>query len=432
MNRLRTRLRASIASGPLVLLDFISGGLDPRVTFTRSTTATFTGSNGLIQTAAINAPRFDYDPVTLAPKGLLIEEQRVNLLTYSEQFDNAAWTKQNGTLTANATVSPDGTTNADAFIENTTAAAVHDFSQVQNVTSGTAYTVTIYIKPIGSRTVQILVGGSGFTESRTWFNLSTLVATTTIGAVTAASVVAVGNGWYRCSVTQSATATASATILYRLWDGTTGAYTGNGTSGLYYYGAQLEAGAFATSYIPTVASQVTRSADIAVMTGTNFSSWYNQTQGTFVASADTASFADLRRNIQVDDGTSAERIYLGTNTVANPLTVVVDGGAIQANLPASATTLTVNTPYKIAMTYSINDFAVVGNGGTVAVDTLGTLPTVSQMRIGASDASIYLNGHIRQIAYYNTRLPNDTLQELTAPSLAITLNLDFINGTYDA
>jgi hypothetical protein len=276
------------------------------------------------------------------------------------------------------------------------------------------------------------VGGSGFTESRTWFNLSTLVATTTIGAVTAASVVAVGNGWYRCSVTQSATATASATILYRLWDGTTGAYTGNGTSGLYYYGAQLEAGAFATSYIPTVASQVTRSADIAVMTGTNFSSWYNQTQGTFVASADTASFADLRRNIQVDDGTSAERIYLGTNTVANPLTVVVDGGAIQANLPASATTLTVNTPYKIAMTYSINDFAVVGNGGTVAVDTLGTLPTVSQMRIGASDASIYLNGHIRQIAYYNTRLPNDTLQELTAPSLAITLNLDFINGTYDA
>jgi hypothetical protein len=166
------------------------------------------------------------------------------------------------------------------------------------------------------------------------------------------------------------------------------------------------------------------------MTGTNFSSWYNQSEGTFVASADTASFADLRRNIQVDDGTSAERIYLGTNTVANPLTVVVDGGAIQANLPASATTLTVNTPYKIAMTYSINDFAIVGNGGTVAVDTLGTLPTVSQMRIGASDASIYLNGHIRSIAYYNTRLPNATLQALTAPSLATTLSLSFTNQAY--
>ena len=87
------------------------------ITFTRSTTATFVGSNGLIQSAAINAPRFDFDPVTLAPLGFLIEEQRVNLLLYSAEFDNAAWAKTNTTITANATTSPDGTANADGTLE---------------------------------------------------------------------------------------------------------------------------------------------------------------------------------------------------------------------------------------------------------------------------------------------------------------------------
>jgi hypothetical protein len=99
---------------PVLSLDFLtSNTLDPRVTFTRSTTATFVGSNGLIQTAAINAPRFDYNPVTLAPNGLLIEEQRVNSLLYSDQFQQATWSKV-GVVTANATTAPDGTTTADS------------------------------------------------------------------------------------------------------------------------------------------------------------------------------------------------------------------------------------------------------------------------------------------------------------------------------
>ena len=100
---------------PSLNLNFQGGKLDSRVTFARSTTGTFVGSDGLIQTAAINTPRFDYDPVTLACKGLLIEEQRVNLLTYSDDFSNAAWTKTNATVTANAVAAPDGTTTADTL-----------------------------------------------------------------------------------------------------------------------------------------------------------------------------------------------------------------------------------------------------------------------------------------------------------------------------
>jgi hypothetical protein len=326
-----SRWSLATTGAPALALNFLSGTLDPRITFTRSgNTATRINSSGAIELVNANLPRFDYDPVTLASKGLLIEEQRINLLLNS-LIDGTSLSTQSVTVAA------------------------------------VAHTISFY----GTGTIT-LTGASVATVTGTgvYPNRRTLTFTPIVGVLV-------------CTVTGS--------VQY----------------------AQLEAGAFATSFVPTAGSAVTRSPDVAVMTGTNFSSWFNPVQGSFMVQADTASFLDLRRNIQVDDGTNAERIYLGTNTAANPLTVVSDGGAIQANLPAASTTLTVNTPYKIAMTYKINDFAVVGNGGTVAVDSLGTLPTVLQMRLGANENTVYLNGHIRQIAYYNTRLLNAQLQTLT-------------------
>ena len=99
-------------------LNFTTGTLDSRITFTRSTTGSYYNSAGVLSTAAINAPRFDYDPVTLESVGLLIEESRTNLLTYSEQFDNAVWTKSNASITANAIIAPDGTLTADKLVED--------------------------------------------------------------------------------------------------------------------------------------------------------------------------------------------------------------------------------------------------------------------------------------------------------------------------
>jgi hypothetical protein len=233
------------------------------------------------------------------------------------------------------------------------------------------------------------------------------------------------------------TATRALTASYQIFVGFSNAstnasppsYVGSTSDTFYAYGAEVEAGAFATSYIPTVASTVSRSADVATMTGTNFSTWYNQTAGTFVADADAINFGVVRRNIQVDDGTGNERMYLGTNTSTNPYAVVVDGGVTQADMSATGT-VSANTPYKITLAYAANDFALCGNGGAVTTDAAGTLPSPTLLRIGSSESSIFLNGHIRAIAYYNTRLPNTQLQTLTAPSLASPLALDFISPTY--
>ena len=380
--------------------------------------------------SAYYGPRFDYDPVTLAPKGLLIEEARTNLLLYSEQFNNVYWTPTGATVSANTTSSPDGTVNADSLVEDTST-AVHRVFATPACSVSTVYTYTAYIKAAGRTEVRLLettLGGA-------FFNLSTVAIITTDAGVTA-SIQDAGNGWRRCRITAT---TGAAQVLFVAQIQASAAsntiYTGNGTTALYLYGAQLEAGSFATSYIPTVASTVTRSADVATMTGTNFSSWYNQSEGTFVISYDYGSAASdvgaaNRYAVAVNDGTFNNRhsIYNQVGFASSGLTVT--GGATQA-APGSGTTIAANTALNAAYAFAVNNFAFSLNGGTAATDTLGTVPTVTQLNIGAAlSTTAILNGHIRQIAYYNTRLPNAQLQTLTAPSLATTLSLSFTNQAY--
>lgn len=413
---------------PAMALDFLQPFLDSRITFTRGTTATFVGSNGFIQTAAINAPRFDYDPVTLAPKGLLIEEQRTNILLYSEQFNNVAgWSFFNATVTANVTASPDGTTNGDALVENATA-GTHVCQQFVNYTSGTAYTYSVYVKAgtrtwvwLGLPTAAFGVGVSSFYNLVGAGSLGTAA-----GSPTSRSITAVGNGWYRITITASATITAGGnTVIGAASADNTSFYTGVAAAeALYLYGADIEAGAFATSYIPTVASQVTRSADVATMTGTNFSSWYNASQGTFAVGFTSNGFTSNAMIFSVTDGTLTNLIQSYWSAAT---TITMDGGA----LATMTLTAAQNTASTLAYAYKLNDYAAVINGGSVTTDTSGTPPsTMSQLNISNRNGSLFGNGHIRQIAYYNTRLPNATLQTLTAPSLVTTLSMSFTNQAY--
>jgi hypothetical protein len=164
------------------------------------------------------------------------------------------------------------------------------------------------------------------------------------------------------------------------------------------------------------------------MTGTNFSTWYNQSEGTFISDASSSIVDTTTRSILTAyaSGTPANNIRL-LNTSQRQFTV--NNSGTQADLDAGAPAS--NVPNKIGAAYNTNDFALSLNGGTVATDTLGTVPTVNTLALGANefDAS-KLNGHIRSLAYYNTRLPNTQLQTLTAPSLASPLALDFISPTY--
>jgi hypothetical protein len=385
---------------PRMALDFTTASLDSRVTFTRAgNTATCVNSSGNIALVNADLPRFDYDPTTLVCNGLLIEESRTNLILYSEQFDNVAWVKTTGTITANATTSPDGTANADLI---TTSGVSAQLSAGTTIGLGATISGSVYLKPAGMTAVEIVLLSNNNTTpyGRATFNISngtiSVAASTANGGTNAsAQITPAGNGWYRCSVT----VTYPATVLAGIRINAAGA-----TGGYYLWGAQFETGAFATSYIPTVASTVTRTADVATMTGTNFSSWYNQTQGAFYAEGSSASTS--RVLLSADDGTMNNRYQVQLAGSYTPNFAAISGGGASADLYTSAGTI--GNTVKIVGTYKLDSYAVASNGSNVSVDSSGALPiSVNTMRIGVfQNTTGFLCGYVRKIMFYPQRLIN--------------------------
>lgn len=382
--------------GASLSLDFTSGNqtLDSRITFTRASTATRTNSSGVIESVSINGARFDYDPVTLAPKGLLIEEQRTNLLLYSEELDTG-WTNGTGaTWQYSAGVSPAGTT---------TALGVDGLSGTVIISSGTTlYRAGTTVSGSAAYTFSVYVRTKTGTANNVVLRLNE-----TGGNNTVSSTFTVTTAWTRISlsVTTAAGATAMSTLVG----------TSSGTASLYIWGAQLEAGAFATSYIPTVASQVTRSADLAVMTGTNFSSWYNDSEGTFFAEVTPMSSDFLaNRNIFIASANNTNN-FVGLRYISSGSQIGLGctvGGTAQASL--STGSVTAGATYKVAGAFKANDFAISRNGATVVTDTSGTIPTITQIEIGSLVSVSTGSQLIKRLAFYKTRLTNDQLRSITA------------------
>lgn len=239
--------------------------------FTRSTTATYFDVAGVMQTAAIDVPRIGYDPVTHAHTGLIIEAAATNLLIYSEHFSDGWWTKVNSTISPNATTAPDGSVTADAWVEAT--GSSQKYLRTPLATTGPAtYTMSCYAKKIaGTRYLVMEFDAGGGEVRRAFFDLTGGTVTTNYnGAV--GTIASVGGGWYRCATTVTMVGAASATYWYISNSGSSVAgYTGDGTSGIYVWGAQLETGSTATSYVKTVAAAVTRAADVVTGTGLIYS-----------------------------------------------------------------------------------------------------------------------------------------------------------------
>ncbi len=396
---------------PRMALDFTTATLDPRVTFTRTgNTATVINSSGLVAPINADLPRFDYDPTTLACNGLLIEEQRTNLLLYSEQIDNAAWTKARSSITANDIVSPDGTLDGDKLVEDTTATNSHFIEQSAAIVSGTTYSYSVFAKQ--AERSQIRVRSFMTASASADFNLSNGTVSNASGTVSQ-SITSIGNGWYRCTIVASSSTTGTGFFSVFLMSGGSVTYTGNGVSGAYIWGAQLEAGAFQTSYIPTVASQVTRTADVATMTGTNFSDWYNADEGTFAVWCSIPSEITSKQTFAVTDGTINERMLA---TVQSNRTGVgfriVDGNVDQANISRNFA-WAAGQQIKTVGAYKLNNFAVAGNGNTTGTDTSGTLPTVDRLAIGSSgfvSPSNFINAHFQELLYWPYKLTTAELQ----------------------
>jgi hypothetical protein len=373
--------------------------------YTPTTTQPITNYIPQLLTAASGVARFDHNPTTFESLGLLIEESRTNLLTYSEQFDNAAWFKSNLSVNANTIIAPDGTLTAEKIIATSASGSHYCSLNVSSLTG--AHTFTVYAK----------AGEYGFLNIRENFTTGTsAVFNLTTGAVTLGSgtIQFVGNGWYRCSITVTMASQTFGASIYLSTDGTNNqTFAGDGYSGIYIWGAQLEAAAFATSYIQTVASQVTRSADAAIMTGTNFSSWYNQSEGTVYSEASTYDILNPRVGAAITDGGLLNRIQNGYGSGTKVF--IGTGGVVQMTQTIASVVYTNNTFSKVSLGYATNNSNGAVNGTVGTLDVSVTLPVVDQLQIGRlSSTQFPLNGTIKKIAYYPLRVTDAQLQALTS------------------
>ena len=426
---------------PSLDLDFTQEELDPRITFSRGSIGTRVNRNRLIETVAANQPRFDYDPVTGECKGLLIEDSRINYELYSG--DPTQWTlNTNMTLTGNSIVLPDGTTSTNVEYRGTDSGAnvkiLRPGPSGAAVVAGETWTFSIFLRAGTEKTVHLVFQNqTGGDSVGCLFDLVTGQFPGSITGSNAANgsrgVQYVGNGWYRVWLTNTyQSSNANQQTFVRLRTNSTSVQY---TTSFSAWGAQLERGTFPTSYIPTTASTVTRSADLAEMTGTNFSSWYNSSEGSMVA-----SFSTIYEGSQVSARTPGVwGLSQPTTQYANSngygLTVRSDTRQFQFAHRFISTDLNINEalipptssltvqPYikqKVSCSYLPYLMRMSINGATVLQIKDRNYNSLSQtalligtQRIGGATIK-ELTGHISRLTYYPRALNPNQLQTLTS------------------
>lgn len=416
--------RASLGDGSTLSLDFTTGVLDPLLTFTRSSSGTYIGADGLVKTATNNVARFDHDPTTLSPRGLQIEATATNVCEQGQYCWGAgttiSWSRGagisvnsvNGTSGANAVPRIDGPDGGSLTGTSIFKDSGSTFVRLQYVDfavqANTTYTWSAYVRAPSGGNPYIRLGAF---NGGTWLNttggcsLSSVTITNTGGAGSVFNGVPSGS-WVRVWVTFTTQAAQTlATIAFYPDANTTNAAT------MYVWGSQVETGSGPSSVIPTGASQGTRNADECSMTGTNFSSWFNATEGAFLAHARRMMTTDVGRIASANDNTANESIDIGASTTGQ--FIVTDGGSALATITPG--TVTANTAFKIAGAFKLNDVQAALGGTLGTPDTGVTMPTVNQLMIGrqAGGSPVYLNGTVSLLKFWPTRLPNAQLQSLT-------------------
>ena len=396
--------KAMLGDTATLNLDFTTGVLDSRLTFTRASTATYINSSGYVTTmgaAPTNDPtkaRFDYDPVTLAPRGLLIEGTGINIIRYSAAPQSWSAAVSGTTITDGSGLAPDNSSTPKQ-LAMTSGGYCYQVTQ-SNQVAGT-YTYSVWLKASSAQSVGVRV-------SRTYD-----------GSVKGMITAAVTTTWKRFEVqiTSNATDTIDCGFDQR---SIPPSVPGPGVAATFLmWNAQLEAGAGASSSIATGASQVTRTADDCYISGSNFTSWFDSTQGTLLVTArsggiyyDTSAYDFAAVLTQSGVGTD----HIGCAQWSSGLFGVVRANNTYNLNYTSLGSLT--APYKAAIAYAASDFAAVANNGTVTTGT-GSLPlSINRLRIGGSrsgSAPAGFSGQIASIKYFPTRLSNAQLQALTTP-----------------
>lgn len=389
---------------PSLTLDFQkSKQLDPRISFSRSSSATYV-EGGVVKYADEHQARFEEE-------GLLIEESRTNIFDQSEDVE--AWSSGLWTKTNNVAISPDGTQTAGSLVPN-----IGTTSQASGRTvtqSAGNHVCSVFAKPNGLTALKLRFSGSSY---QAFFNLTGngSVASQSNGT---ASISKRPDGWYKCVfvINDSVGETAA-------WQlGHNDNSNVDGTNGFYIWGMQVEAGTFPTSYIPTSGSTVTRSQDIAQITGDNFNSWYNQSEGTLyyqysaIGGNQFLSPASIRASNSQDaqswgywmyTGGSQYRVpNAGQRKSPNEVVFLADGNAFTSTIMGQS--------YKVAVGHDNSTLSACLEGYSVQSRTITSLPTMTQFSIGfiKNNSNNKYTGHIARIAYYSRRLTNLKLETLT-------------------
>jgi hypothetical protein len=373
--------------------DFTSGVLDSLVTFTRThdatSTATYVDRYGATITATNNQPRFDHDPVTLACRGLLIEELRQNVILQSDDLSASPWALTSCSYSSGLLVSAGG-----------------GFAR-QNLTlaSSKTYQASFLVKKNTSGSwISVYFRNKDSSNAISWFNMDTgQFSGSVVGTF---SAVQWHDGYWRITVSHASGSGATTPFIQIQFSVSSGANGATPGTSFYVKQAQVEEGGFPTSYIPTAASAMTRNPDIAMTTGSNFSDWWQAGKGSALVRARPSTVSGIRPLVQFDDNTADNIIALRGNTT-NPELYVRTGGSDQAQIDAGV--IAANTSYRLAGAWATNDCAASLNSGSPVLDGVAAIPVVTQARLG-SDGTNYLNGHLEAIEYYDERVLNGSLQ----------------------
>lgn len=403
----------------------------------RESVTSYTATNGTpitkyqpkLMTAAADRARFDHDPLTGESKGLLIEEQRTNLIAYSEDFESSFWNKSwDGTnvgyssehIYSNQAIAPDGSLSASKVSPGSDSGVHYVGSDQANILQNTTYTISCYLKKGEMDTAIISMWSYANVNEGVSFDLTNGVSDASWGGaeILDHSMTHVGNDWYRCTFTvNSGTGDANNSgFLYIYVDSAGGTipsgYSGNGFDGLYIWGFQVEQATFPTSYIKTTGASATRSADNASITGENFSSWYRQDEGSILF--------DLKLN---ED--SGWKYIFGITTNGNWQQDLISSRHLGSNLQAILKRQSVDfNSSQIGFSQDGNFFNlgfVYKNDSTVINTSIGSDEYAPKIASGLNRIDLFsINGsdykscgHIKKLAYYPQRLTNEQLQNLT-------------------
>jgi hypothetical protein len=351
---------------------------------------------------------------------LLIEESRTNICLQSENF-GTTWNNDSGavTITTDVEVSPGGLTTADKIAESASTTVRRICIQTISVTSGTTYSYSCYIKA-GERDFAQMATGTGLSGAFQNFIVNGANAGTlgSSSGIVSSRIDAMPNGWYRCAIVVTATATgntqvtvgpASTSTITR-WQ----AYSSTAGSGIYAWGAQLEAGAFPTSYIPTTTASVVRSADVCSITGGDFTSFYNQSEGAFLLKATSLMATATTGNrtfVSFTDGGYINQQALYKNVNGTNLSYAIGSGVGHA-----IGTLTAGSPFAVSGAMQVANNAAAFNGAAAVAVTGSATTGISKLefRDPTGAAAGHPTMHISQFRYYKKRLPNAKLQAITA------------------